>query len=86
MVFQVLVVDEAHRLKNASSLFFRCLTDYSVKYKLLLTGTPLQNNLVELFYLLHFLVPAKFNDLENFQAKFADIAKEEQVSVNYLQD
>ena len=52
---------------------------YSLNYKMLLTGTPLQNNLEELFYLLNFLTPSKFNDLEAFQGNFTDIAKEEQV-------
>lgn len=78
--WEVLVVDEAHRLKNSSSKFFRFLTGYSINYKMLLTGTPLQNNLEELFYLLNFLTPSKFNDLESFSSNFTDIAKEEQVS------
>merc|ERR1711899_62763 len=77
--WEVLVVDEAHRLKNSSSKFFRFLSNYSIQYKMLLTGTPLQNNLEELFYLLNFLTPSKFNDLESFQSNFTDIAKEEQV-------
>ena len=77
--WEVLVVDEAHRLKNAQSKFFRFLSGYSINYKMLLTGTPLQNNLEELFYLLNFLTPSKFNDLESFQSNFTDIAKEEQV-------
>ncbi len=77
--WEVLVVDEAHRLKNSSSKFFRFLSGYSINYKMLLTGTPLQNNLEELFYLLNFLTPAKFNNLEVFQSNFTDIAKEEQV-------
>ncbi len=77
--WEVLVVDEAHRLKNAQSKFFRFLQGYSINYKMLLTGTPLQNNLEELFYLLNFLTPSKFNNLEAFQANFTDIAKEEQV-------
>ena len=77
--WEMLVVDEAHRLKNAQSKFFRILAAYSINFKLLLTGTPLQNNLEELFYLLNFLTPSKFNDLESFQANFTDIAKEEQV-------
>ena len=77
--WEVLVVDEAHRLKNASSKFFRFLSNYSLNYKMLLTGTPLQNNLEELFYLLNFLTPSKFNDLNTFQSNFTDIAKEDQV-------
>ncbi|CAB4062385.1 CHD4 [Lepeophtheirus salmonis] len=77
--WEVLVVDEAHRLKNSRSKFFQFLSNYSINYKMLLTGTPLQNNLEELFYLLNFLTPSKFNDLDAFQSNFTDIAKEEQV-------
>jgi chromodomain-helicase-DNA-binding protein 4 len=58
--WSMIVVDEAHRLKSSQSLFFRTLAKYHVDYKLLLTGTPLQNNLEELFNLLNFLVPQKF--------------------------
>ncbi|XP_030750203.1 chromodomain-helicase-DNA-binding protein Mi-2 homolog isoform X2 [Sitophilus oryzae] len=75
----VLVVDEAHRLKSNQSKFFKFLSSYSIQYKLLLTGTPLQNNLEELFHLLNFLNPNKFNDLQVFQNEFADISKEDQV-------
>lgn len=77
--WSVLVVDEAHRLKNNQSKFFRILNSYNLHYKLLLTGTPLQNNLEELFHLLNFLCPDKFNDLNSFQNEFADLTKEEQV-------
>ncbi|VDO11755.1 unnamed protein product [Rodentolepis nana] len=77
--WEVLVVDEAHRLKNNQSKFFRMLTTYKIAYKLLLTGTPLQNNLEELFHLLHFMSPAKFNDMQGFLDEFADISKEDQV-------
>ena len=75
----VLVVDEAHRLKSNQSKFFRLLAGYNIAYKLLLTGTPLQNNLEELFHLLSFMCHEKFSDLTSFQAEFADINKEEQV-------
>ncbi|XP_013083945.2 chromodomain-helicase-DNA-binding protein 4-like isoform X1 [Biomphalaria glabrata] len=75
----VLVVDEAHRLKNNQSKFFRILTNYKLGYKLLLTGTPLQNNLEELFHLLNFLTPDNFSDLQGFLDEFADISKEDQV-------
>ncbi|KAM9326735.1 chromodomain-helicase-DNA-binding protein 4 [Gastrophryne carolinensis] len=74
-----LVVDEAHRLKNNQSKFFRVLNGYSLQHKLLLTGTPLQNNLEELFHLLNFLTPERFHNLEGFLEEFADIAKEDQI-------
>uniref|UniRef100_A0A3B3S529 Chromodomain helicase DNA binding protein 4 n=1 Tax=Paramormyrops kingsleyae TaxID=1676925 RepID=A0A3B3S529_9TELE len=74
-----LVVDEAHRLKNNQSKFFRVLNNYHLQHKLLLTGTPLQNNLEELFHLLNFLTPERFNNLEGFLEEFADIAKEDQI-------
>lgn len=77
--WSVLVVDEAHRLKSNQSKFFKVLASYNIAYKLLLTGTPLQNNLEELFHLLHFLNKNKFNDMSSFQSEFADVSKEEQV-------
>lgn len=77
--WSVLVVDEAHRLKSNQSKFFKVLGNYNIAYKLLLTGTPLQNNLEELFHLLNFLNKDKFNDLAAFQGEFTDVSKEEQV-------
>eukprot|EP00069_Balaena_mysticetus_P015960 bmy_09538T0 len=59
--------------------FFRVLNSYKIDYKLLLTGTPLQNNLEELFHLLNFLTPERFNNLEGFLEEFADISKEDQI-------
>ncbi|KAK6045714.1 CHDCT2 domain protein, partial [Cooperia oncophora] len=58
--WEALVVDEAHRLKNNQSTFFKNLREYNINYRLLLTGTPLQNNLEELFHLLNFLAPDRF--------------------------
>lgn len=55
------------------------LNSYKIDYKLLLTGTPLQNNLEELFHLLNFLTPERFNNLEGFLEEFADISKEDQI-------
>ncbi|GMS84761.1 hypothetical protein PENTCL1PPCAC_6936, partial [Pristionchus entomophagus] len=77
--WSALVVDEAHRLKNNQSLFFRTLRDFNINYRLLLTGTPLQNNLEELFHLLNFLSPDRFYDLESFTHEFAEISKEDQI-------
>lgn len=77
--WKILVVDEAHRLKSNQSKFFKVLANYNIDHKLLLTGTPLQNNLEELYHLLNFLCRDKFNDLSAFQGEFADISKEDQV-------
>ena len=49
-----------HPTPHFSRQFFRVLSQYNIKYKLLLTGTPLQNNLEELFHLLNFLTPESF--------------------------
>ncbi|KAH7944545.1 hypothetical protein HPB52_021362 [Rhipicephalus sanguineus] len=60
----LLVVDEAHRLKNFRCRLVRELSQYHASNRLLLTGTPLQNSLTELWALLHFLIPEIFHDLQ----------------------
>ena len=67
-----LIVDEAHRLKNENSLLSIIVRFFSSRYRLLLTGTPLQNNLHELWALLNFLIPDLFSSAENFDAIFSD--------------
>ena len=52
-------VDEAHRLKNDDSLLYRCLQSFHTNHRILITGTPLQNSLKELWSLLHFIMPSK---------------------------
>ncbi|CAG7832256.1 unnamed protein product [Allacma fusca] len=77
--WEMIVVDEGHRLKDDRTLLFKDLMKYTTSYKLLLTGTPLQNNLEELFNLLNFLCPEKFSDVSAFLTEFEDIAKEDQI-------
>ena len=60
--WEVLVVDEAHKIKNYESQNFAALSDYYAEFKLLLTGTPLSNNLLELWTLLTFIMPDVFDD------------------------
>ncbi|KAL5724023.1 DNA helicase [Ranunculus cassubicifolius] len=78
--WECMIVDEGHRLKNKDSKLFLSLTQYSSNHRVLLTGTPLQNNLDELFMLMHFLDAGKFGSLEDFQEEFKDINQEEQVA------
>jgi SNF2 family DNA or RNA helicase len=69
--WQYIIVDEGHRMKNAQSKFAQTLGNvYESRNRLLLTGTPLQNNLPELWALLNFLLPTIFNSVENFEQWF----------------
>ncbi|XP_065334044.1 chromodomain-helicase-DNA-binding protein 1 isoform X2 [Cloeon dipterum] len=62
-----LLVDEAHRLKNGDSLLYKALKEFRTNHRLLITGTPLQNCLQELWSLLHFIMPEKFDNWETFE-------------------
>ncbi|XP_078700136.1 chromodomain-helicase-DNA-binding protein 1-like [Branchiostoma floridae x Branchiostoma belcheri] len=68
--WQALVVDEAHRLKNQNSLLHQTLKEFTIHYHLLLTGTPVQNNMEELFSLLHFVAPSLFK--QHYGEDFVD--------------
>ncbi|RXN11828.1 chromodomain-helicase-DNA-binding 1 [Labeo rohita] len=60
-------VDEAHRLKNDDSLLYKTMIEFKSNHRLLITGTPLQNSLKELWSLLHFIMPEKFHSWEMFE-------------------
>ncbi|KAF3395733.1 Chromatin structure-remodeling complex subunit snf21 [Penicillium rolfsii] len=66
-----MIVDEGHRMKNASSKLSSTLsTYYHTRYRLILTGTPLQNNLPELWALLNFVLPNIFKSVKSFDEWF----------------
>lgn len=66
-----MIIDEGHRLKNANSKLSETLTHhYHSDYRVILTGTPLQNNLPELWALLNFVLPKIFNSVKSFDEWF----------------
>ncbi|BFI43349.1 protein Mpsnf1.24 [Marchantia polymorpha subsp. ruderalis] len=79
-----MIVDEGHRLKNHDCMLSRTLvTGYHIRRRLLLTGTPIQNSLSELWSLLNFLLPAIFNSSQNFEEWFnAPFADRSEVSLS----
>ena len=65
------IIDEGHRMKNTQSKLAQTLTTYyHSRYRLILTGTPLQNNLPELWSLLNFVLPKIFNSVKSFDEWF----------------
>ncbi|KAL7590939.1 hypothetical protein Lser_V15G31830 [Lactuca serriola] len=84
------VIDEAQRLKNPSSVLYNVLREsYMMPRCLLMTGTPIQNSLTELWALLHFCMPSIFGTLEQFCSKFkegkgASVDKEKFKSLRYI--
>uniref|UniRef100_A0A915AAX0 Chromodomain-helicase-DNA-binding protein 8 n=1 Tax=Parascaris univalens TaxID=6257 RepID=A0A915AAX0_PARUN len=78
--YHVCVIDEAHRLKNRNcKLLTGGLLSFTVEHRLLLTGTPLQNNIEELYSLLNFLEPEQFHSSSAFLEQFGQCQTEDQV-------
>ncbi|KAG2144397.1 SNF2 family N-terminal domain-containing protein [Suillus bovinus] len=65
-----IVVDEGHRLKNLDCKLMQEIKKYPSAGRMILTGTPLHNNLAELWSLLNFILPDIFDDLDTFQEWF----------------
>ncbi|XP_037230613.1 chromodomain-helicase-DNA-binding protein 8 [Falco rusticolus] len=77
--WRCVIIDEAHRLKNRNCKLLDSLKHMDLEHKVLLTGTPLQNTVEELFSLLHFLEPSQFPSEAEFLKDFGDLKTEEQV-------
>ncbi|WOO77567.1 Chromodomain-helicase-DNA-binding protein 4 [Vanrija pseudolonga] len=73
--WEVVIVDEGQRLKSNSSLIFNRLKTLNSVHRILLTGTPLNNNLREIFNLLNFLDPESFRYLEELEERFENLTE-----------
>uniref|UniRef100_A0A2P2MQR9 Helicase ATP-binding domain-containing protein n=1 Tax=Rhizophora mucronata TaxID=61149 RepID=A0A2P2MQR9_RHIMU len=79
--WRYIIIDEAHRIKNENSLLSKTMRLYNTNYRLLITGTPLQNNLHELWSLLNFLLPEIFSSAETFDEWFQISGESDQQEV-----
>ncbi|XP_026818063.1 lymphoid-specific helicase-like [Rhopalosiphum maidis] len=68
--WKYITIDEGHKLKNSLTVTTRCLREFACTNKLILTGTPIQNNMNELWTLLNVLMPKLFNDIKDFSSWF----------------
>jgi len=78
--WDAVIVDEGHRLKTRNSKLARTFDDYvRANVRVVLTGTPLQNNVGELWALLNFIEPREFPDKDQFLEEFGDMKDADQV-------
>ncbi|KAF1795179.1 Chromodomain-helicase-DNA-binding protein 7 [Phytophthora cactorum] len=78
--WRYIVIDEAHKLKNREAKLLQVLHGFTWDSCLLMTGTPLQNGVFELWCLLNFIEPEKFPSQQEFYDEFGDLNTAEQVA------
>ncbi|OCH94711.1 hypothetical protein OBBRIDRAFT_746991 [Obba rivulosa] len=74
--WEVLVVDEGQRLKSDVSLLFKKLKELNTIHRIIMTGTPINNNIRELFNLMNFLDPAEWYDLKALSTEYEDLSED----------
>ena len=85
--WQYMILDEAQAIKSSESSRWRCLLNFHSRNRLLLTGTPIQNNMQELWALLHFIMPSLFDSHDEFSDWFSkDIESHAQSNTKLNED
>lgn len=85
--WQYMILDEAQAIKSSSSTRWKILLAFQCRNRLLLTGTPIQNNMQELWALLHFIMPTLFDSHDEFSDWFSkDIESHAQSNTKLNQD
>ena len=72
MTIDLLVCDEGHRLKNMNTKQYKVLSSLRTRKRILITGTPLQNNLMELYACTMFVIPSLFRSEKSFKKVYGD--------------
>ncbi|KAL3953346.1 hypothetical protein ACCO45_013289 [Purpureocillium lilacinum] len=87
MRWQYMILDEAQAIKSSSSSRWKSLLGFHCRNRLLLTGTPIQNNMQELWALLHFIMPSLFDSHDEFSEWFSkDIESHAQSNTKLNED
>ncbi len=87
MKWQYMILDEAQAIKSSQSSRWKVLLNYHCRNRLLLTGTPIQNNMQELWALLHFIMPSLFDSHDEFSEWFSkDIESHAQSNTKLNED
>ncbi len=68
--YDLLIIDEAHKLKNKKTKNYEFVNQIKKKYILLLTATPIQNDMIEIFNLINLLKPGQLGDYQNYQKRY----------------